>query len=250
MLATVTILAATVATPAALLAATSALTTLYVICLVVGGGLLVISTVLGGHADSDVDVSLDTHADFDFHPEVDAPAGDVHLDSPADADLHVEHVEAQHEAGGLSLASWFSIRFVVYFTATFGLVGTVLSYTTGMSTWAVLGIALAAGIVVGQAAHQVLRYIQRTSGDSTATVRDFLNRPARVTLALASGQRGEVALQVRGRERFVPALPRRSDDRFSAGDSVVVVAYANGTAEVVSREEYEFINEAKTGGDA
>jgi hypothetical protein len=76
-----------------------------------------------------------------------------------------------------------------------------------------------------------------------------VNTHARVTVAIVPGQRGEVALQVRGRERFVPAVARRADDRFDVGDRVGIVAFANGTAEVVSRQEYEFINEPEVGDD-
>jgi hypothetical protein len=130
------------------------------------------------------------------------------------------------------------------------LFGTVLTYTTDLGMWPVLGISILAGLVIGQGLHQTIRYIQRTSGDSTASVGDFLNRAARVTLAIAPGQPGEVALQVRGRERFVPATSKRRDDRFNAGDRVTVVTYANGMAQVISQEEYDFIHENEKGDDS
>lgn len=244
-----------------LLAATSALAAVYIVCLIVGGGLLAVSTIFGHHSDTDVDTSLDADVGVDFHADVDADlapdmdvgadvdiAGDVgpDLDVHADADA----IHADHAAAGISLATWFSIRFLVYFVATFGVVGTVLTYMTSVGTGAVLLVAIASGLVVGQGVHQTLRYLQRTSGDSTATVRDYLNRTARVTIAIAQGQRGEVALQVRGRERFVAATAERRDDHFDIGDRVAVVAFANGTARVISQDEYDFIHEHERGADS
>ena len=241
MFALISIMSLGMDTCPALLAAASALTAAYVVCLIVGCGLLVVSTIFGHHADADTDVDFDAHVDADMGVDADA---DVHIEADADA-AHIDHA-----AEGFSLATWFSVRFLVYFVATFGLVGTVLSYTSPAGMWVVLIAAIAAGVVVGQVVHQTLRYLKRTSGDSQASVQDFLNRGARVTLAIAAGQRGEVALQVRGRERFVPALPRRQDDTFKVGDPVTVVAYANGTAEVISREEYDFVHEHEKGEDS
>lgn len=235
----------------ALLAAASGLTTIYIICLIAGGGLLVISILFGSHSDMSVDHPLDADLglDVDAHVGVDADVA-VDADVPADvgADVHAGHADLAH--AGVSLASWFSIQFVVYLVAVFGLVGTVLSYTTSLGPVPVLLIALGAGGAVGQGVHQTLRHLRRTSGDGAASNRDFVNTHARVTIAIGPGQWGEVAVHVRGRERFVPAVARRADDRFDVGDRVGIVAFANGTAEVVSRQEYDFINEPKVGDDA
>ncbi len=221
-------------TYAGLLAATGMLQMVYIICLIVGGGLLVISTFLSG--DSEVGADADVEMDFDADADVDV-----------EADAHVEGADVA-AAGGLSLANWFSMRFVVYFIAAFGLIGTALSYTSEMVATPVLIWSVAGGLVMGQAAHQTMRLLKRSSGDGTTSASDFVDKLGRVTLAIEPPQRGEVALQVRGRERFVPAKARRNDDRFEVGADVMIVAFNNGTAEVVSKKEYEFINDAKSGG--
>ena len=95
-------------TYAGLLAATSMLQMVYIICLIVGGGLLMISTFLGG--DSDVAADADVEMDFD-----------ADVDVEVEADAHVEGADVA-ATGSLSLANWFSMRFVVYFMAAFGLV--------------------------------------------------------------------------------------------------------------------------------
>lgn len=192
---------------------------LYIVCLVVGGGLLLISTVFGGDADAGVD------ADFD-----------VDVDADADIDLNTDS-----GGGALSLSSWFSVQFVVYFAAVFGFVGTVMTYLSEVSAGATLGVAIASGLVVGQAVHQLIRALKRGSSDSSTRTEDYLNKPARVTVAIQPPKRGEVAVRIGDSERFVPARTRRPDDSFKIGEGVVVVAFVGGVAEVVSQTEYEFV---------
>lgn len=197
------------------LAAAGVLGMIYLISLIVGGGLLVISTFLGGDADADADID----------PGV---AGDV----PGD------------HAGVMSLSNWFSMRFCVYFAAAFGLVGTTLVSITNLLPAVVLTCAVLGGLVVGQGAHQVMRSLARTSGNSQVRREDYVDKPGRVTIAIAPPGRGEVAIQVKGRERFIPATAQHGDDRFDVGSKVVVVGFNNGTVEVVSEKEYEFVNQS------
>jgi hypothetical protein len=227
------------------LAAVPAVAPVYIVCLIVGGGLLLISTIFGGHHHADVDVGLDVQTDVDVGMDVHTDV-DVGVDAGAadgvGADGHA--FDGHAEGHGLALTDWFSISFVVYFVAVFGLIGTVLSYTSSLRSLVVLGVSVAGGAVAGQGAHQLLRYLRRTSGDSKVSGADYLEMPARVTIAVPAGGRGEVAAQVRGRERFVPALAKHPDVEFYVGDRVVIVGYVNGTAEIISRDEHDFLRES------
>lgn len=247
------------------LAEAGPLLSLYVIALIVGGGLIFVSTVFGGHGDAgDVDLGGDLDlggdVDFDLHGDVDVDGlgadvgvegfgGDVHV-----GDMHVETGDMHVETGGdaldahhghagsdLTLAQWFSIRFVVYFLAMFGLVGATLSWLTELPVWVVLGIAIVFGVVIGQMVHQTLRLVRKSGGNSQLTARDFVNRVGRVTAMVGGDQPGEVALSIRGGERYVSARTRHAEDRFGPGDSVGVIAFRGGVAEVVSKKEFEFL---------
>lgn len=211
------------------------LTTVYWACLIVGGGLLLISSLAGGHGDADLgghfdgdlgDISLDAHVDVgaDFHAPADV-AGDVHLD----------------HAGATSLASWFSVQFVVYFMAMFGLIGVTLTHLTDTGGGVTVAAATLGGLLVGQGVHQLLRKLRRTSGNSTTQLADYLNKIARVTIDMSHQSTGEVALNVGSNERFLPAVSKREDVKFSRGDAVAVVEYQGGVAQVISREEFEFL---------
>lgn len=207
----------------------------YWVCLIVGGGLLLLSALGGHHGGADVDAhaGLDFHADAEagagFHAEADAAAGDVHADLGA--------ADAAHSA--LSLATWFSLRFVVFFMAIFGAVGVVLSYLTALGRGATLTLALLAGLLAGQGVHHLFRAVRRASGNSTPQPRDYVHRLGRVTIAIRPPEKGEVSIQVRDGLRYLPAVAAGGQAAFGVGDEVVVVAYRGGIAEVVSRRVFE-----------
>ncbi len=198
----------------------AAFETAYIASLIIGGGLMFVSTFLGSDADADIEFG-DVDADFD-------------LDVDADADI-------PHDPSAMSLAAWFSMQFVVYFLAAFGLIGVVLTYMSDASTMFVAIVAIIVGIAVGQTAHHTFRYLKQSGSDSAPTTADFHARPARVTMMVQPSQRGEVAVMVRGRERFVPARPKHPDQSFNVGDAVVIVCYEAGTADIISKEEHDFV---------
>ena len=125
--------------------------------------------------------------------------------------------------------------------AMFGLIGVVLTYLSATASVTVLISALVGGLIVGQGVHQLLRKIRRSSGDSTPQPKDFVNKLARVTVGITPPNKGEVALRVGRAQRYIPAVSRREDKPFRAGEEVGVIAYHAGVAEVVSREEFEFL---------
>lgn len=234
----------------------SGLLTAYWTCLVVGGGLLLISTVLGSHG-ADTDVDADFGADLDADLSIDADVSldaDVGVDVDADVTTDIDtapdatvHADAAAHGGALSLASWFSIHFVVYFTAVFGVVGVTLTHLTAMSPAIIAVVSVLGGLVIGQGVHQLMRFLRRTSGNSMVSASDYENQPARVTIALAPGRKGEVAVRVRGGNRYVPAVAKHNEETFATGDKVAVVTYQAGVAEVISRKEFEFMGEHQQG---
>jgi len=233
-----------------LAAAGAAFETAYWACFIVGGGLLLISTVLGGDSDSDVglDTSVDADISFDAHGDIgfDVDAGGVDIDTDVDIGGVGDHAEAMH-ADASSLATWFSMRFLIFFAASFGAIGVAMTYLSDASQNVVLIVSIVTGVVVGQSVHQIFRKLRKSSGNSLVTAKDFVNQLARVTVAIKSKRKGEVAIRVAGGQRYVPAVAKHEDGHFKSGEIVAVVEYSAGLAEVVSREEHEFLNEPKGG---
>ncbi len=156
------------------------LLTVYLVALVVGGGMLVISSLFGWHATADVHV--DGGFDFSGDMHADLPS-DVHVDPSGGTDGVLDGV-AGHGHEWFSLTSWFSISFVVYFLAVFGLVGTSLTLFSSIEPRGVGLLAVLSGLVAGQGVHHLLRFLRRTSGNSAPTAGEYVNRPARVTIAI------------------------------------------------------------------
>lgn len=206
----------------------------YIISLIVGGGLLLLSLLVGGNGNADVHADVSSDLDMAGHTPGD-------LDHPVGGD---HSIEGGH---GISLASWFSIQFVVYSLAIFGLIGTTMAFVAKADPRTVLAFAVLGGVLIGQLVHQALRALKRSGGGSDLTAEDFLKQPARVTIAIEPLRRGEIAVATRTGERFLAAVSRRSDDRFKVGDRVVVVGLSNGVAEVLSKTEYDFVSDPNSG---
>jgi hypothetical protein len=223
---------------------------LYIVCMIVGGGLLVISTVFGGDhsgsVDADVDLDMDLGVDMGVDVGIDGgiDAGvDGGLDVDTDAVGHEHDIGGvDHHHGALALSTWFSISFLVYFAASFGLTGTVLTHMTEMAPLAVLITSVLAGLAIGQAVHQTIRALKRSGGNSQISIKDFVGQPGRVTVSIKPPSRGEVGVRIGNREHFVPAVAQREDDSFQRGEAVAIVEYSAGLAVVVSRKEHDFIN--------
>lgn len=198
------------------------LTTAYWACFVLGGGFVAVSLLgmFGDHGDA----SGADGAGFDAHH---AP-GDGHLDSAAVKEIHG------------TLSQWISVRFLVYFLASFGATGVIVSNLSTLSPLAALGLALVCGLAVGQIVHQAVSYLRRTSGNSTPQPKDYVGRVARVTIPIEPSHKGEIALQVCETHRRVPAVAVEQRTKFVTGDEVVVVAYRGGIAEVTTRDKAAF----------
>jgi hypothetical protein len=169
---------------------------LYLICLIVGGGLLALS-LLGGH----------------------------------DGDLGGHSPEAEH--GGGHLAPWFSLRALVSFTAFFGLAG-VVGGLLGLGGTARLVMALVTGLAVGGFTAFAFGVV-RARGEVGARAGRLSGRTGQVLVPPAAGQLGQperlgkVALTVGGQ---LEQRPARSADVLRPGDPVLVIAEERGVLEV------------------
>src|SRR5436190_17778919 len=103
----------------------------YLITLIVGGALLALSLVLGGHGDADA-----------HGGDADAHGGDAHAGS-ADGD---------HGSALDAFTGWFpitSLRFWTFFSAFFGLTGTILGAFMGTGAVPTALFAVGAGYASG-----------------------------------------------------------------------------------------------------
>ncbi|WP_394649444.1 hypothetical protein [uncultured Deinococcus sp.] len=171
---------------------------IYLICLIVGGGLLALS-LLGGH----------------------------------DTDLGGHAPEAEHGGGGGHLAPWFSLRALVSFVAFFGLAG-VVGGLMGLGGAARLVMALVTGLAVGGFTAFAFGVV-RARGEVGAQAGRLAGRTGQVVVPPAPARPGhperlgKVALTVGGQ---LEQRPARSADDLRPGDPVLVIAEERGVLEV------------------
>lgn len=178
---------------------------LYLFSLVVGGGLLGVSIVLGGH-----DAGHEVHAGDAL-----APAGQ---EGPL--------------GGAESYLAWLvSVRFWTFFVAFFGLTGLVFDGLGLSSGWVTLIVAITTGSIAGGGAMFVLRKLTKDETNSAVNTRDYVGRTGRVLVGFAAGGVGKVRVEVKGSS--IDLLAEPEDDRtYSPEDEVIVVEMSGLHAKV------------------
>jgi membrane protein implicated in regulation of membrane protease activity len=188
------------------------MSTLYLVCALVGGGLVLVQLVLGL-------VGLDHDAPHDLH----IGSGDAH-DGGHDAAHH------DGAATGLNLGS---LRALAAATAFFGLTGYALQ-RAGTASWIALVAALAAGVVALVVVALILRAMLRLESDGTVRIENALGQPATVYVPIP-GERagaGKISLSVQG--RLVEYQAVTPEATLPTGAAVTVVdVVAPDTLEVV-----------------
>jgi membrane protein implicated in regulation of membrane protease activity len=217
------------------------LVAIYLGALIVGGGLLVASALLGGKDTGGHD--KDFSKDFDH----DVDGGVDH-----DADHEHEH-DHGHEVAyahlGTADALWMpllSIRFWTFFLAFFGLMGLLLEGMTKLglvgAPWGVsLGMSVGAGAIAGYLISNILRRLKRDRANSEVVPEhDYEGKAGEVLLDVAPGDPGLVRLEVKGVSIDVTAVAfDEQTPRLKRGSKVIVLEYRDGRVVVAPFETGE-----------
>jgi membrane protein implicated in regulation of membrane protease activity len=188
--------------------------TFYFTVMLIGGGFLLLSFILG--EISDVGGGL-------LHG-LDSFLNSFGLDLVSDGGDGGAHDGA---------ANPFNIRNIAAFLAFFGATGVIsLGYFDTGSAVSV-GISLVAGVFGAWAMWRVTRLIAAQAGSSEARLTDFLGQSARVTVAIPPGGPGTVILTVRGQTQSWAARSE-SGEAIAAGTTVRVTSREGGTLMVTT----------------
>lgn len=189
----------------------TAMFSLYIFCLIIGGGLLAFS-LLGGIDDADADFDVDTEIDLD---------ADVDVETELEGDT-----EGPQVGGGWTpLRDFLSVRSLIYLLAGFGAAGLLLRMFTEASLAAELTVALLTGLVAAFLAGSLYGWVRSSESGIVARDNDYLvGRPAQVILAVVPGRQGKISLLADGREiQLLARLHGADDAACNRGDAVVVV---------------------------
>jgi membrane protein implicated in regulation of membrane protease activity len=174
---------------------------LYALALILGGGLLVVQLLGGGHHDGG-----------------DHFAGSDHLGGP-------DH----HPAQGPGLLSTRSLTYGLF---AFGFVGASLHALRLVAPWAALPIAAAAGVAVTLAVGTTLRAVGDPAASGEAALDEARGHAGRVLVPLSRDRQGKVRVQIKG--QTVDLLATTTGGDLPAGTEVVVVNVRGDVAEVIA----------------
>lgn len=219
---------------------------IYLASLILGGGLLAFSIVMGGDHDADHDLDMDHDVDFGG-ADVDVGGADVDMDVDADADADfdadhdVDHdldhdAEANSEAAEAILSPLLpllSLRFWTFFTAFFGLTGTLLTVLKLSASTPTLVASLGMGLSCGYSVAMLMRWLKKKQAvEQVIPERDYPLKPATVTLDCAPGEMGMVRLEVGGVSVDIEAEVDPDSPTFKRGQRVIVLSYDKGKVRV------------------
>jgi hypothetical protein len=198
----------------------------YIFCLVLGGGLLLLSLLGDVFADAGGDLDLDVSGDVSFEldgAEIDSSGVDI-----GDGGMDADGGDASHASRILS------IRTLTYVLFGFGAVGTLMGLFGSAGFATTLGLALTGGFLAGALVTSAFRYLETTDTGAQLPDMSFVGLSGTVTIPISEGSAGAVAVQ-RGQRRIsLRALPHESARDLDPTDwtSVVVVEMEDGVARV------------------
>ena len=188
------------------------LTCFYLSLLVLGGGYIAITFLVGELVDFGADVGHAMDGVSDSAAEAlsslgDALEGILGGAEAAGADLgdielpEIGEIGLEHEVEG---PSPFSLRTVAMFAVGFGaggLIGKGLGFSDPVSLVPASGVAF----VTGATMWVFLRFLYGEQGSTSIQAVDYLGLVGRVIIAIPEGKPGQVALIVKGQRMNVPA---------------------------------------------
>ena len=198
--------------------------TLFLVCAVIGGTLLVVQFLLGL-------VGLGGHHDL-------GGGHDVHLDTPHDV-----HHDAGHDADDADHGSWLAsvltFRAVVAALTFFGLAG-MASLRNGLDPAPSLAVALAAGGGALALVASLMRAMSRLRADGTARVERTVGQTGTVYLSIPANKAGAGKVTVVVQNRTMEYQALTAGDALPTGARVLVTAVISpDTVEVLAAPQPE-----------
>jgi hypothetical protein len=187
------------------------LNTIYLICAVAGGTVLVLRLLL-------MLIGLQIGAD--------------HGDVPPDLDMNIDADSGDHGVGGE--VNYLSIQSLSGFFTMFGLVGMGLLQIQATQLWSLVG-ALAAGIVTAWASGMIVLTMQRLQSTGTMVISNAIGQQGTVYLTIPERGTGIVNVTVQGALRQFDAISE-SGEKIPTGEIVRVNDISAGNLLVVVRE--------------
>ncbi len=187
---------------------------LYLAFLIFGGLLLAGTLIFGSDQHSDIEA----RADSEIH------IGNTH---PINVDNHP--IEHHSEFRNISDAVKFiSLRNFVYFSAFFGLTGTILTLA-GIIFIFSLPISILIGIIASYTGYKFMKYLKATESGEAINIIQLEGKVGVVTLNIYKNQPGKLKIEFGGKfEEFIAILSEDSaKEQLSKGEKALVIDIEN-----------------------
>lgn len=207
--------------------------TLYIVCAVLGGGLMLLSA-LGGvlHAD----LGGGHGADLDAGHEIDFGSDIASTDADHSFDISGHDLDAGFGAGDFWLAI-VSVRFLTYFVGIFGIFGLALTFLTDIAATMVTVYSLIFAFVLGYGGALLFRYLKVEGETSGVTENDYVGALGKTVVKVLPLQPGKVRVSIKGDTLDLIALSE-GEKEIAAGEEIVVVGLEGDKVRVAPKGDY------------
>ena len=191
----------------------------YTIAAIVGSGLIVASLV--GVLDGDHGL-------------------DHHFGHEAGSSQDVSHVNSgqEHSADWISWIPLLSVRFWIFASAAFGLIGALLRVLDKGTDSTRLASAVLGGLITGTAVWSLFRFTKKLDESNNASAHQLWGQTARVIVPIRGTDPGKIRLQVQGQTVELLAKSESGAD-LETGEEVFVVSMTGTFADVIPVEHLE-----------
>lgn len=213
--------------------------TIYIVCAVVGGGLMLMSA-LGGlmHGDLDVDHSLDVDHDLDVSGghEIDFD----HDLSTTELASELPHLDFSMSGGFGAHDFWLaflSMRFFTYFAGTFGVLGLMLTLFSSWVEPTIVFVCAATAFAIGYGGSLVFRYLKAEGVTSGITKDDYIGVLGSTLVGISGSQPGKVRIRIKNDTIDMIALSEQGKD-IAKGEEIVVVGLEGDRVRVAPKGDF------------
>lgn len=205
--------------------------TLFLVCLIIGGGLLAFSLLSGTHDSNTIEHSgeLQLETDADLHPEI-----------TPEHSFSAEHsVESSPEKiDAIETVKFFSLRNFIYFLTFFGLTGTILTLANINSI-----LSLITSIGIGGLSYffgyKLMKYFKSSETGEIVNIYNLVGRTGRVELDIKNDKKGKIVVNVGGRLVELVAVRSESSEQteFRAGEQILITEIQDNIA-IVDKKDF------------
>jgi membrane protein implicated in regulation of membrane protease activity len=190
--------------------------TLFLVCLIIGGGLLAFSLLSGTHDNSTIDHSGELQIDHELDYSADAHT-DGHFSS------HDLNQTDTHNVNPTETVKFFSLRNFIYFLTFFGLTGTLLTLFDINSIIALLS-SFGIGILSYVFGFKLMKYFKSSETGEIVNIYNLIGRTGKVEIDIVGGNKGKILVNFGGRLIELIAIKSETDETESikSGEEVLI----------------------------